>query len=245
MGVPERGRRAGAEEPTAAVSVAAAAAGLLRCRSMSRTPLIAATVALLALLGLVAGCVATPADTPSQAPASVAATPVAPAEPAAPAGPEVTITTEKGAVVVTLNAVKAPATSANFLKLVKSGFYDGLRFHRVEPGFVVQGGDPLTKGLSRAALMEALTTKNPPVGTGGPGWAIPLEQTGLLHDRGVIAMARSNDPDSAGSQFYITLDAAHHLDGSYAVFGAVTQGMDVVDALAVGDKIVSIAVTKD
>jgi cyclophilin family peptidyl-prolyl cis-trans isomerase len=157
----------------------------------------------------------------------------------------VTITTEKGAIVVALNVAKAPVTSANFLKLVKSRFYDGVLVHRVVPGFVVQAGDPLTKGLTRAALVEALTTHTPPVGTGGPGWSIPLEQTGLLHDRGVIAMARADDPNSAGSQFYITLDAAHNLDGSYAVFGVVTQGMDVVDALAVGDKIVSIAVTKD
>jgi len=213
---------------------------------MSRRPRIAATVALLTALGLLAGCVGAPSGTPSQAPGSAVSTPAAEATstPAA-SGPEVTITTEKGVIVVALNTDKAPVTSANFLKLVKSGFYDGLRVHRVVPGFVVQAGDPLTKGLSGEALVEALTTRQPPVGTGGPGWSIPLEQTGLLHDRGVIAMARSDAPDSAGSQFYITLDAAHNLDGSYAVFGAVTQGMDVVDALAVGDKIVKIAVTKD
>lgn len=213
---------------------------------MSRRPRIAATVALLTALGLLAGCVGSPSGTPSQAPGSAVSTPAAEATstPAA-SGPEVTITTEKGVIVVALNTDKAPLTSANFLKLVKSGFYDGLRVHRVVPGFVVQAGDPLTKGLSRETLVEALTTRQPPVGTGGPGWSIPLEQTGLLHDRGVIAMARSDAPDSAGSQFYITLDAAHNLDGSYAVFGAVTQGMDVVDALAVGDKIVKIAVTKD
>ena len=231
---------------SAAPSVAAAVVALLLCRSMSRRPLIAATVALLTALGLLAGCAAAPAGTSLQAPRSTVATASAPAT-TAPArfGPEVTITTEKGVIVVALNTDKAPATSANFLKLVKSGFYDGLLVHRVAPGFVVQAGDPLTKGLSREALVEALTTRKPPVGTGGPGWTIPLEQTGLLHDRGVIAMARSDAPDSAGSQFYITLDAAHHLDGSYAVFGAVTQGMGVVDALAVGDKIVKIAVTKD
>ena len=231
---------------SAASSLAAAVVALLLCRSMSRRPLIAATVALLTALGLLAGCAAAPAGTSLQAPRSTVATASAPAT-TAPAGfgPEVTITTEKGVIVVALNTDKAPATSANFLKLVKSGFYDGLLVHRVAPGFVVQAGDPLTKGLSSEALVEALTTRKPPVGTGGPGWTIPLEQTGLLHDRGVIAMARSDAPDSAGSQFYITLDAAHHLDGSYAVFGAVTQGMDVVDVLAVGDKIVKIAVTKD
>jgi cyclophilin family peptidyl-prolyl cis-trans isomerase len=202
-------------------------------------------VALLTALGLLAGCAAVPAATSSQAPGSTVSTPAAATSAPAGSGTEVTITTEKGDVVVALNTAKAPATSANFLKLVKSGFYDGLLIHRVVPGFVAQAGDPLTKGLSREALAEALTTRKPPVGTGGPGWTIPLEQTGLLHDRGVIAMARSDAPDSAGSQFYITLDAAHHLDGQYAVFGVVTQGMDVVDALAVGDKIVKIAVTKD
>ncbi|HEY5506745.1 MAG TPA: peptidylprolyl isomerase, partial [Coriobacteriia bacterium] len=163
----------------------------------------------------------------------------------APGGPEVTFTTSKGDFVVTLNTDKAPATSANFLKLVKAKFYDGLLVHRVEPGFVVQAGDPLTKGMTPDALERALASGEPPVGTGGPGWSIPLEQTGLLHERGVIAMARSQDPDSAGSQFYITLGPAPHLDGAYAVFGAVTQGMDIVDTLAVGDKIVSAVVTKD
>jgi peptidyl-prolyl cis-trans isomerase B (cyclophilin B) len=161
------------------------------------------------------------------------------------AGPEVTLKTSKGVVVIALDTQNAPVTAANFIKLVKSGFYDGLLVHRVEPGFVVQAGDPGTKGMSRAALLDALASSPPGIGAGGPGWSIPLEQTGLLHDRGVIAMARSASPDSAGSQFYITLGAAHHLDGGYAVFGSVVQGMDVVDTLAVGDKIVSAKVTKD
>jgi len=160
--------------------------------------------------------------------------------------------TDKGVVVVTLNTAKAPKTSANFLKLVESGFYDGLRIHRVVPGFVVQAGDPLTKGLGRRQLVDILARReagtpaaeDPAIGTGGPGWSIPFEDTGLLHDRGVLAMARSQDPDSAGSQFYMTLDAAHDLDGSYAVFGLVTRGMDVVDKLAVGDEIISATVTK-
>ena len=160
--------------------------------------------------------------------------------------------TDKGVVVVTLNTAKAPKTSANFLKLVESGFYDGLRIHRVVPGFVVQAGDPLTKGLGRRQLVDILARReagtpaaaDPAIGTGGPGWSIPFEDTGLVHDRGVLAMARSQDPDSAGSQFYITLDATHDLDGSYAVFGLVNRGMDVVDKLTVGDEIISATVTK-
>lgn len=153
--------------------------------------------------------------------------------------------TSKGDVVLALNAAKAPVTVANFVKLVKAGFYDRLLVHRVEPGFVVQAGDPGTRGMTRSALLKALASSPPTIGGGGPGWSIPLEQTGLLHDRGVIAMARSQSPDSAGSQFYITLGAAHHLDGGYAVFGTVAQGMGVVDALEVGDRIVSAKVTKD
>jgi peptidyl-prolyl cis-trans isomerase B (cyclophilin B) len=132
---------------------------------------------------------------------------------------------------------------ANFVKLVKARFYDGILVHRVEPGFVVQAGDPGTRGLSAKKLNAILARQadplpgDPQIGGGGPGWTIPLEHNDLVHDRGVIAMARSSDPDSAGSQFYVTLGAAHFLDGQYAVFGKVTAGMDVVDKLAVGDAI--------
>lgn len=204
---------------------------------MPRIRSIAVAATVLLLLGLLAGCAAAPSTTTSGAPSAT------PSAPTAASGPEVTITTSKGEIVVTLDAEKAPVTAGNFIKLVKAGFYDGLLVHRVEPGFVVQAGDPVTKGMTPDALQDAVAVGA--VGGGGPGWSIPLEKTGLLHDRGVIAMARTNDPDSAGSQFYITLDAAHHLDGAYAVFGAVTRGMDVVDRLQVGDAIVSATVTKD
>lgn len=113
----------------------------------------------------------------------------------------------------------APITVANFAKLARRKFYDGLTFHRVEPGFVVQGGDP--KGN----------------GTGGPGWTIKGEFTDKKsHVRGTLAMARTPDPDSAGSQFYICLAPAPFLDGKYAIFGQVTKGMEHVDKIRRGDK---------
>lgn len=114
----------------------------------------------------------------------------------------------------------APESVGNFVELVKSGFYDGLIFHRVIPGFMIQGGDPTGTGM------------------GGPGWHIKGEflQNGvnnpIKHTRGVISMARAMDPNSAGSQFFIMHQDAPHLDGQYAAFGKVVAGMDVVDKIA-------------
>ncbi|MBR2029091.1 MAG: peptidylprolyl isomerase [Oscillospiraceae bacterium] len=114
----------------------------------------------------------------------------------------------------------APVTCANFEKLVKDGFYNGLTFHRVIKGFMIQGGCP--KGN----------------GTGGPGWTIRGEfaanghKNDLKHTKGVLSMARTMDPDSAGSQFFIMHEAAPHLDGQYAAFGKVVSGLDVVDEIA-------------
>ena len=114
----------------------------------------------------------------------------------------------------------APKTVENFIKLVKEGFYDGLIFHRVIPGFMIQGGCPEGTGM------------------GGPGYSIfgEFEQNGfpnpVKHTRGVLSMARALDPDSAGSQFFIMHEAAPHLDGSYAAFGKVVEGMEVVDQIA-------------
>lgn len=117
----------------------------------------------------------------------------------------------RGKFVIELNLEKAPKTAGNFIKLAEQGFYNGLTFHRVEPGFVVQGGDPNGNG------------------TGGPGYTIPFEETGLTHEDGAVAMALSpGDKNSGGSQFYICLGPQHQLDGDYAVFGRVIQGMDVV-----------------
>lgn len=167
--------------------------------------------------------------------ASVTPTPFAiPGSPAPAVGPGqnafATIEMEKGGkIVIQLCPNLAPKTVENFEKLATANFYNGLTFHRVEKSptpFVVQGGDP--KGD----------------GTGGPGYTIPDEFTTLKkHTRGTVAMAHSQAPNSAGSQFYICLADAPHLDGSYAIFGQVVEGMEVVDNIAVGDKMKSVTIT--
>ncbi len=130
---------------------------------------------------------------------------------------KIAIDTARGRIVLELSPDLMPVTAANFNRLVESGFYDGLKFHRVED-WVIQGGDPVGNG------------------TGGPGWKIRLETNPLLSNvRGALAMARSMDPHSAGSQFYILKKDASWLDGKYAVFGRVIQGMDVVDQIQQGD----------
>ena len=138
--------------------------------------------------------------------------------------PNVTIETEKGNIIIELYPEAAPATVANFARLIEDGFYDGVIFHRYVPGFVIQGGDP--KGT----------------GKGGPGWTIrgefqdpELHDKMPPHDKGVIAMARTQNPDSAGSQFYICLTSdpsrVGHLNGNYTTFGKVIEGMEVVESL--------------
>jgi len=118
----------------------------------------------------------------------------------------------------------APKTVENFVTLAKKGFYNNLTFHRVVPDFVVQGGDP--KGN----------------GTGGPGYTIKAEFSKRKHVRGTMAMARSQHPDSAGSQFYITYGPTPHLDGNYTVFGQVVSGMEHVDRIKQGDRMKSVAI---
>ncbi|MBV9718081.1 MAG: peptidylprolyl isomerase [Candidatus Eremiobacteraeota bacterium] len=134
------------------------------------------------------------------------------------------ISTSHGDIVFDFFADDAPMHSAAFMKLAEAGFYDGLRFHRVEPGFVVQGGDP--KGD----------------GTGGPGYHLKAEFSNRPHVRGTVAMARSSKPDSAGSQFYICLDDARFLDGQYTVFGQMTDGFDALDAIKRGDAMTSVSI---
>ncbi len=129
----------------------------------------------------------------------------------------VRIETPKGDMLLSLNSEAAPNHAAAFVKLVQAGFYDGLNFHRVEPGFVIQGGCPDGDG------------------TGGPGYRLKAEFSTLPHVRGTLAMARSSHPDSAGSQFYICLDDARFLDGQYTVFGQLIDGFETLDAIRRGD----------
>ncbi len=134
------------------------------------------------------------------------------------------ITTPKGDMVFSFYSEDAPQHSAAFIKLADAGFYDGLAFHRVEPGFVIQGGDP--KGD----------------GTGGPGYNLKAEFNERPHVRGTVAMARASSPDSAGSQFYICLDDARFLDKQYTVFGQLTDGFETLEAIRRGDKMTKVVI---
>ena len=146
------------------------------------------------------------------------------------------ITLEKGGeIVIEFFPADAPNTVENFIKLAEKGFYDGTTFHRVEPGFVVQGGDPQSKTLPQG---------DPRLGTGGPGYTIKAEFNKRRHDAYTLAMARSQNPDSAGSQFYITLGPAHFLNNNYTVFGKVTKGMNVVDGIRLGDRMKSVKIAE-
>jgi len=131
--------------------------------------------------------------------------------------PVVVISTDKGDITIELFITGAPLTVGNFLMLVEKGFYDGLIFHRVEEDYVIQGGDPLGTGY------------------GGPGYMIPDEPTKYEHYKGSVGMAKSQQPHSAGSQFYICLDRLEKLDGKYTIFGKVIDGMDVVESIEIGD----------
>ncbi len=138
--------------------------------------------------------------------------------------PIVTFETNRGTIKAELYPDIAPNTVRNFIELVQKGFYDGLTFHRVIPGFMIQGGDPDGNGC------------------GGPGYAIRGEfyingfANDLLHTEGVLSMARSSMPDSAGSQFFIMVDNAPHLNGSYASFGKVIEGMEVAHEIALAPR---------
>lgn len=136
----------------------------------------------------------------------------------------VRIATDKGDIVFTFFPDDAPMHTAAFMKLAEAGFYDGLNFHRVEPGFVVQGGDPDGDG------------------TGGPGYRLKAEFNARPHLRGTVAMARAGHPDSAGSQFYICLGDARFLDNNYTVFGQMTEGFETLDKIRVGDKMNKVSV---
>lgn len=209
-------------------------------------------LALIVIIAIALAACATPAPAPNQVPAPTAGTAPTSASGTSRAGnlqPQqrtnmykaapamtidvnkkyvATIKTAKGNIVVELDSKTAPQTTNNFVFLSRDGFYDNLTFHRVEPGFVIQGGDP--RGT----------------GQGGPGYTVPAE-INLKHTKGAIAMARLPDQvnpkrDSSGSQFYITLDATPFLDGGYTAFGYVTSGMDVVQKIAIGDVIQGVTI---
>ena len=166
------------------------------------------------------------------------AAPPKPARHPAPSAPIVRMVTTRGTILIKLYPKDAPVSVANFEKLVKKGFYNGLTFHRItdlgEPGAskIVQGGDPAGNG------------------SGGPGYMIKGEFSGngvnnpLTHVVGAVAMARAGDPNSAGSQFYICVNPVHALDGQYAVFGQVIKGLDVADRLKIGDKMTRVTLVK-
>jgi len=140
-------------------------------------------------------------------------------------GTYVVMETSKGTIKILLYE-ETPITKENFIALIKEGFYDGLTFHRYEAGFVVQGGDPIGDG------------------TGGSEKTIVLEVVGKSHSRGTVGMARSQDPNSASSQFFFNLADNSFLDSGYAVFGEVVEGLDVMDALRAGDTITSVTISQ-
>ena len=170
-------------------------------------------IVLIIIVSITLGCISSKPQSDTTAPTETGKNRVA------------TIVTEKGTIKFELYEKEAPITTKNFIELAQKGFYDGLTFHRVEPDFVIQGGDP--KGD----------------GTGGSGKTIPLEiaQT-LTHKKGAVAMARSNDPNSASSQFYIVLEDSKFLDGKYAIFGQVIEGQDVVEKITKGDKMLKVTI---
>lgn len=138
---------------------------------------------------------------------------------------EATIETHEGSIVLSLDFTSAPNTVANFVDLANSGFYNGLTFHRVIPGFMAQGGDP--KGN----------------GQGGPDYSIDDEISKLTHEEGVISMA-NRGPNTNGSQFFITQTSQHHLDGKHTVFGKVIKGLDVVCRIEQNDPIITIKIVE-
>ena len=132
------------------------------------------------------------------------------------------IETKFGEIELELLSDKAPGHVKNFVDLAQKGFYDGTTFHRVIPGFMIQGGDPNTKDAAASRSRH---------GTGGPGYTIKAEFNDTPHQRGVLSMARSSDPNSAGSQFFICVADASFLDRQYSAFGRVVRGMEVADKI--------------
>ncbi len=208
-------------------------------RSFSRPlAVLAATVALVAVAcsgGATASPILPPGGAKSEAPSSSPAGGIpagCPASPPAPLAADATATvtfeTEKGQIVVEVKGSLAPNATGNFVALAECGFYDGVVFHRLVPGFVIQGGD------GEFGRMPAIDPAQ--VGTGGPGYTITDDPVTTPYGRGTVAMARTPEPNSQGSQFFIVLDdqakSALESANTYAILGTVTSGMDVVDAIA-------------
>ncbi|MBE6469477.1 MAG: peptidylprolyl isomerase [Coriobacteriaceae bacterium] len=150
------------------------------------------------------------------------------------------IETSRGAIRVRLDGAGAPIHVGNFCELAQMGFYDGLKFHRHVPGFVIQGGCPNTRDMTPEQVAGHQMGPDGMPGTGGPGWSIKGEfatNPNNSHEDGALAMARAQDPDSAGSQFYFCLGPQHALDSGYTVFGQTLEGKDVIASLREGDVI--------
>lgn len=187
----------------------------------------AATLAFVSLLSVTAF-----GQTPAPRPRPTTPKPAVAAEPAQPtpgAGPVIVVETTKGTFEFETYPNEAPRTVEHILALVKKNFYNGLRFHRVEPGFVIQVGDPNTRDYTKKALW----------GTSGSGTPVGLAELSRkrLHVKGAVAMAHSGNPAKADAQWYVTLNAVPRLDGKYVVFGRVINGFDVTTQIRVGDVI--------
>ena len=135
--------------------------------------------------------------------------------------PHAILKTKFGEMEIVFFPELAPKHVESFIKLSKSGFYNGTLFHRVIPGFMIQGGDPYTKDPSKVRMY----------GTGGPGYTLPAEFSKVKHEKGILSAARTSDPNSAGSQFFIMADTSPHLDGQYSIFGEVIHGLEIIDKI--------------
>jgi len=135
--------------------------------------------------------------------------------------PRAILKTKFGEMEIVFFPELAPKHVESFVKLAKSGFFNGTIFHRVIPGFMIQGGDPNTKDPSKVRSY----------GTGGPGYTLPAEFSKVAHEKGILSAARTADPNSAGSQFFLMADKATHLDGQYTIFGEVVKGLDIIDKI--------------
>ena len=189
----------------------------VRSRRKSNLRPVLAAVALLSCAIAAIGCESKDPTLQTQSQTTKAAPPPTPTQ---PKGDVAVVTTNFGQIRFDLLDNLAPKTVANFEKLAESKFYDGTKFHRVIPGFMIQGGDPLSKGTDRSVM-----------GQGGPGYNIADEFSDTDFVRGIVAMANTGSPNSAGSQFFITVAPAPTLNGKYTAFGKVTQGMDVADKI--------------